>query len=47
LKFICNNCGDTKEYVIDEEGKMTAEKHRVCVNCKADIQLIKQSMENV
>lgn len=47
LKFICLNCGDAKEFVIDEEGKMSLEKHRVCVNCRADIQLIKQNMDHV
>lgn len=43
-KFVCQMCGDNKEYVIDEEGTRTKERHRVCKICKLDIDRINDTI---
>ena len=45
LKFVCLPCGDFKGLIIDEEGKQS--RHRVCLNCKHDIQLINDTIAKV
>ena len=47
LKFICHNCGSTKEYIIDEEGVRTADKHRICTKCRSDVMLINETLQKV
>ena len=47
LKHICSSCGSNKEQIIDEDGKKTEEKHRICTKCKTDVDLIRDTMRKV
>ena len=47
LKYVCASCGSQKEFVIDEDGARTIEKHRVCIKCRDDIRLINETLRKV
>lgn len=42
-RFVCSDCGKHKEYIVQEDGTKTAEKHRTCVLCKEDIDILKEA----
>lgn len=42
-RFVCANCGKHKDYFVQEDGTKSADKHRVCVLCKEDIDFLKET----